>query len=68
MWDTDMSPKGTKWTENERQLKFGEIMTDISKLMRKAKVSNLNDLVGKPVEIMSESNRLKSWRILEEVL
>ena len=43
-------------------------MQKISKLLQIAKVKEIIKLKGKPVEIEFESNTLKSWRILTEVL
>lgn len=67
-WGTDMNAENTKWTENERQLKFGEVMTKVNNLMRDAKVKDFDQLAGKPIEITSDGNRMVSWRILTEVL
>jgi hypothetical protein len=37
-------------------------------IMKDANVSRMQDLVGKPVEVVFDSNSLKSWRILTEVI
>ena len=70
-WD----PEGTKpigsgfqWTEEDRDIELIKIMRKISKLLKQAKVSKVNDLLNIPIEFVIEENRLKSWRILEEVL
>ena len=68
-WDYSIkSDKYCKWAEEDRTNYFGEIMQKISKLLKDAKVNEINKLKGKPVEIEFESNTLKSWRILTEVL
>jgi hypothetical protein len=41
---------------------------ELARLLIEAKASNVQDLVGKPVEITLEGNLLRSWRILTEVL
>ena len=43
-------------------------MRFLSKTLKEAKVSDVKDLVGVPVEIEFEGNSLKDWRILTEVL
>lgn len=68
-WGPDLKPdKYTKWTEQDRDTRYAEVMRFIADLLHKSKKSNLNDLVGVPVEIEIEDRKLKSWRILEEVL
>jgi len=65
--DTEVS-EYAKWTEEDRQKHFGEVMTFVNELLLKAKKYNVADLKGVPVEVTFEGNTLKSWRILEEVL
>ena len=57
-----------KWTEEDRIKQLGEMVMWAHKLMQQANVENLNDLVDKPVEVTFDGNRLKSWRILTEVI
>lgn len=57
-----------KWTEKERDNALAQIMRYISDLLRDAKVSTVDQLKNIPVEIITENNTLKSWRILTEVL
>ena len=57
-----------KWTEADRILALGEIFMKINDLLIKAKVNNVEELKDIPVEVTTEGGRLKSWRILEEVL
>ncbi len=59
---------GAKWTMESKLKTMGEIMLYIEELMKKAKVADINDLVGVPVELSFENMRLSEWRILEEVL
>jgi uncharacterized protein YajQ (UPF0234 family) len=40
----------------------------INKLLKDAKVKTIDELQGKPIEIINEGLKLKSWRILTEVL
>lgn len=66
-WDFKPS-EGAKWTEETRVRLLGEIVLRISKIMKDAKVEQLSDLKGKPVEVTFENNALKSWRILKEAI
>ena len=69
-WDPeDIIPDGNhKWKEEDRDKQLVEIMRKVSKLLKQAKVDNINDLLNVPVEFTSKGGLLDSWRILEEVL
>lgn len=69
-WDANTVERtpSCKWTEEERTVKYGEIVRYISDLLKKAKVDDISKLAGKPIEVEADGNMLKSWRILEEVL
>lgn len=70
-WDYNIikSPSvSAKWTEADRTELMVDLLRKISDLLKKAKVRDINQLKGKPVEMTFESNILKEWRILEEVL
>lgn len=69
-WDPEEIPVGqyTKWTEEERTQLLAEMCRKVSKLLTQAKVKDVHDLVGTPVELKFDGMQLKSWRILEEVL
>lgn len=43
-------------------------MRFISKLLKEAKVDEVYQLKGKPVEVTFEGNMLKEWRLLTEVI
>jgi len=58
----------TKWTDAERDQRYADTVKYINGLLVDAKVRSVSDLRGKPVEVTLESNTLKSWRILTEVL
>jgi hypothetical protein len=58
----------TQWTETDRDRDYSNLVRFISKLLKQAKVSNIEQLKGKPVEVTFDSNLLKEWRILTEVL
>lgn len=60
--------EGSKWTEQDRSKQYDEIVRYISDLLDKAKVSDIYQLKGIPVEAEFEKNSLKNWRILTEVL
>jgi len=57
-----------KWTEEDQTRIWGEMCRWVADLLSLAKVDSIDKLVGIPVEIEFEGMRLKSWRILEEVI
>lgn len=70
-WDKNLIKvsEHSKWSEADRADKYSDIMYKISDLLNLAKVKNINDLVGVPVELEFDSSMsLKDWRILTEVL
>lgn len=60
--------KGTKWTDADKDKRFAEVMRQLQKLMEEANVRDLDQLKGKPVEVIFKDQTLKSWRILTEVV
>jgi hypothetical protein len=58
----------SKWTEGDRQQRCAEAIKKIDKILVDAKVDKVSDLVGIPVEVTFESNCIKDWRILTEVI
>jgi len=69
-WDAELikHDKHCKWTEAGRDANYADIMRYVSKLLKQAKVHNVNELKGVPIEATFDGNCLKEWRILEEVL
>jgi hypothetical protein len=74
-WDAEQVEwtETCQWTEEQRSKQYDEIMRYISKLLKDAKCSDINELKGKPVELEFEGKsvlggQLKDWRILTEVL
>ena len=67
-WGLEIDSKGTKWTEADRDAKFAETMRKINQLLIDAKVDNVNQLKGKPIEATCDGMSMVSWRILTEVL
>ncbi len=61
-------PNGAEWTEVQQGEARAASMFRMRDLMKDAKVSDFTALKGKPIEITFENGRLKSWRILTEVL
>lgn len=57
-----------KWSELDRDEHLAKMCRFVSQLLADAKVDDVTKLKGKPVEVTLESNTLKSWRILTEVL
>lgn len=69
IWGFHIKPdKRSKWTDKDRDQQAADTMRFIADLLTKAKKDDIYKLVGVPVEVEMESNTLKSWRILEEVL
>ena len=66
-WATECTDS-CKWTEADRETELGKTCMKILKLLEQAKVYDLQQLQGVPVEVEFEDTRLKSWRILEEVI
>lgn len=58
----------TKWTDTDRAEGMAKMCETISEILDAAKVQTVDKLNGTPVEIITESNKIKSFRILEEVL
>jgi hypothetical protein len=57
-----------KWTEEDRLRQLGEACMFLREILQKAGKQTVDDLVGVPIEATFESNTLKSWRVLDEVL
>ena len=58
----------TKWTEDDRNNSYAEIMRYVDRLLHDAKKKSISELKNVPVEVVFEKGELKSWRILTEVL
>lgn len=59
----------SKWTEEERTQSMADMCKVVCQIMNDAQVADVNDLVGKPVEVTTKDfNEFESWRILTEVL
>ena len=61
-------PDYSKWTDKDQADIFAANAARVRDLLKAAKVSSFSNLEGVPVEIQFEDMRLKSWRILTEVL
>ena len=57
-----------KWDKKNQDKYWGEALRELRELLQKAKVKNVADLKGVPVEVVFNGQQLDSWRILEEVL
>ena len=66
-WDMEPS-QYAKWTEEDRDAYFAKLVNFMRDIFKKAKVKEVNELVGIPVEVTFVNSTLKDWRILEEVL
>jgi hypothetical protein len=73
-WPKSMKrPKKANWTELDRDNELLKVIFKAEEWMTQAKVQNINDLVGIPVELTFKDSglcgdELESWRILTEVL
>lgn len=69
-WDAEIIKHSDhcKWSEEDRDKSYAEIVRFVSLLLKQAKVSDVSELQGKPIEVTIDRNSLKEWRILEEVL
>lgn len=66
-WGIERS-KHAKWTEEDRAKEIFEAVWHLKDILSKAKKMHVSQLVGVPVEVTSDGNMMKSWRVLEEVL
>lgn len=57
-----------QWTEESRSKSLDEICRRLSKILNEAKVTDVSNLVGIPVEVTLDGNSFKDFRILTEVL
>lgn len=57
-----------RFSEEEWREEFAKSFLWLADLCEKAGVQDAQALVGQPVEIVFDGNKLESWRILEEVL
>lgn len=57
-----------KWTREDQTENWANVCRQVIKLMQQAKVKTTTEMIGIPVEVIFEGNRLSSWRVLEEVL
>lgn len=69
-WDPEMikCTQHSQWTEADRDQQLAEMCRYVSKLLKDAKVSSVDKLVGKPIMVTTDGFQMKSWRILTEVL
>jgi hypothetical protein len=65
--DTEASVYAS-WSEEDRLMNFGKVVSYVNELLLQAKVYDVASLKGIPIEATFEGNTLKSWRVLEEVL
>lgn len=56
------------WNEEQRSKRHDEIMKFVSKLLNQARVSNVSELKGTPIEVTMNNGLLMEWRVLTEVI
>ena len=57
-----------QWSVEDGQRYHAETMQFLMDIMRQAKVHEVHELEGMPIEVTMNGITLESWRILEEVL
>lgn len=57
-----------KWTEEDRVREAGKAAMKLAGLLQAAHKMDVSELVGVPVEVTFDGNRLTDWRLLTEVL
>ena len=68
-WGPEVTPPGNAgWTEADRSALYDKTMRKLGDLLVASKKHEVFQLVGVPVEVEFEGGRIKSWRVLEEVL
>jgi hypothetical protein len=58
----------TKWTLSDQTESLARMCREVIETMNEAKVAEVRDLEGIPVELEFDGLTLKDWRILTEVL
>lgn len=66
-WGDPPSPHA-KWSLEDQSQTFADTCRLLIATLKDAKKDHVGQLVGVPVELTVEGNRLESWRILKEVL
>lgn len=61
-------PPHAKWSVEEQKTRLGEDLLYIGQLLTDAKVTDINNLIGKPIQATFNGSVLCNWRILTEVL
>lgn len=64
----DEASEHAKWDELDQNNYWSEMLRELRDILELAQVRHVSDLVGKPVEVVFERNKLVSWRILDEVI
>ena len=60
--------ENAKYSEQEHRDEYAKTFIWAQEVCKQAKVQEIADLQGVPVECTFEGNQLKSWRVLEEVI
>lgn len=66
-WADDPSDSA-KWSKQDQIRYHGETADRVCKLLQSAKVTDVAELKGVPVEVTFIDHRLNDWRVLKEVL
>lgn len=69
-WDPEIikHSKFCKWSEEDRNNNFTEIIRKTSEILSAAKKHNVHSLPGTPIEITLKNNTFHDFRILTEVI
>jgi len=61
-------PESAKYSMYEWREAWVEAMLRMKKRMEEAHAKNMEEMVGKPVEVFFDGDRMTGWRILTEVI
>ena len=67
-WCIGINSEKAQWNESDRDQANASMCRHVDSLLGQAKVSDVHQLLGKPVEVEADGMTLKDWRILTEVL
>lgn len=60
--------ESTEWTEDDRLREIGKAGMKLGEILQTIRKQDVSDLVGIPVEVTLDGNRMTDWRLLTEVL
>ena len=69
-WDLNRvkHTKHCSWSEDDLSKSYADIMRFVSNLLKDAQVTSIDQLKNIPIELEMDNMKLKSWRVLTEVI